>query len=180
MRFTPFAFDRAEEAKAAFLAGRCEALTDDISALHAALAGNAQHAKGYVVLRQAISKEPFSPAVRQGDDQFADIVRWTLFAMIEVEEYGITSKSVDEMLKSSHPTIKSILGVTPGMGKALGVDEKWVYDVVRQVGNYGESYDRNMGGRLAAQGPPQPQCAVDQGGHSLRAADPLTIHRRGR
>ena len=96
-------------------------------------------------MAQAISKEPFSPSVRQGDDQFADIVRWTLFAMIEAEEYGITSKNVDEMLKSSHPAIKSILGVTPGMGKALGVDEKWVYDIVKQVGNYGESYDRNLG-----------------------------------
>jgi general L-amino acid transport system substrate-binding protein len=145
MRFTSFAFDRADEAKAAFLAGRCEALTDDISALHAILAGNVQHAQDYAVLGQAISKEPFSPAVRQGDDQFADIVRWTLFAMIEAEEYGITSKNVDEMLKSNHPTIKNILGVTPGMGKALGVDEKWVYDIVRQVGNYGESYDRNLG-----------------------------------
>jgi general L-amino acid transport system substrate-binding protein len=140
-----FAFDRAEEAKAAFLAGRCEALTADISALHAMLAGNAQYGKDYAVLAQAISKEPFSPAVRQGDDQFADIVRWTLFAMIEAEEYGITSKNVDEMLKSSHPAIKNILGVTPGMGKALGVDEKWVDDIVKQVGNYGESYDRNLG-----------------------------------
>lgn len=93
---------------------------------------------------QAIPKEPFSPAVRQGDDQFADIVRWTLYAMVEAEEYGITSKNVDEMLKSGHPTIKNILGVTPGMGKALGVDEKWAYDIVKQVGNYGESYDRNL------------------------------------
>jgi general L-amino acid transport system substrate-binding protein len=127
MRFTAFPFDRMDEALAALLAGRCEALTADISALHAVRAGNAQHAKDYAVLAQAISKEPFSPAVRQGDDQFADIVRWTLFAMIE------------------HPAIKSILGVTPGLGKALGVDEKWVYDIVRQVGNYGESYDRNLG-----------------------------------
>ena len=83
--------------------------------------------------------------MRQGDDQFADIARWTLFAMIEAEEHGITSKNVDEMLKSSHPAIKSIPGATPGLGKALGA-EKWVYDVVRQVGNYGESYDRNLGG----------------------------------
>jgi general L-amino acid transport system substrate-binding protein len=145
LRFTPFAFDRAEEAKAAFLAGRCDALTADISTLHAILAGNAQLAKDYAVLPQAISKEPFSAIVRQGDDQFADIVRWTLFAMIEAEEYGITSKNVDEMLKNGHPTLKSILGVTPGMGKALGVDDRWVYDIVKQVGNYGESYDRNLG-----------------------------------
>jgi general L-amino acid transport system substrate-binding protein len=92
-----------------------------------------------------VSKEPFSPAARQGDEQFADIVCWTLFAMIEAEEYGITSKNADEMLKSSHPTIKNMLGVTPGLGKALGVDEKWVYDIVRQVGNCGERYDRTLG-----------------------------------
>jgi general L-amino acid transport system substrate-binding protein len=134
-----------DEAWAALLAGHCEALTADIPALHAIRVGNAQHAKDYVVLAQAISKEPFSPAVRQGDDQFADIVRWTLYAMVEAEEHGITSKNVDEMLKSGHPTIKSILGVTPGMGKALGVDDKWLYAIVKQVGNYGESYDRNLG-----------------------------------
>jgi general L-amino acid transport system substrate-binding protein len=145
MRFTPFPFDRMEEARSAFLAGRCEALTADISTLHAILAGNAQHAKDYAMLGQVISKEPFSAAVRHGDDQFADIVRWTLYAMVEAEERGITSRNVDEMLKSNHSTIKSILGVTPGMGKALGVDDKWAYDIVKQVGNYGESYDRNLG-----------------------------------
>jgi hypothetical protein len=83
--------------------------------------------------------------VRHGDNQFADIVRWTQFAMIEAEEYGITSKNVDEMMKSDNPTIKRILGVTPGMGKALGVDEKWVYNIIKQVGNYGESFERNVG-----------------------------------
>ena len=83
--------------------------------------------------------------MRHGDNQFADIVRWALYAMLEAEEYGITSKNVDEMLKSDDPTIKRILGVTPGMGKALGVDEKWVYNIVKQVGNYGESFERNVG-----------------------------------
>jgi hypothetical protein len=83
--------------------------------------------------------------VRHGDNQFADIVRWSLYAMLEAEEYGITSKNVDEMLKSDNPTIKRILGVTPGMGKALGVDEKWVYNIIKQVGNYGEVFDRTVG-----------------------------------
>ena len=94
---------------------------------------------------EIISKEPLGPVVRHGDNQFADIVRWVQYAMIEAEEYGITSKNVDEMLKSDNPAIKRILGVTPGMGKALGVDEKWVYTIVKQVGNYGESFDRNVG-----------------------------------
>jgi len=97
------------------------------------------------VLPEIISKEPLGPSVRQGDNQFADIVRWAFFAMVESEEYGITSANVDEMTKSENPTIKRILGVTPGMGKALGVDEKWVYTIIKQVGNYGESFDRNVG-----------------------------------
>ena len=99
----------------------------------------------FVILPEIISKEPLAPAVRHGDNQFADIVRWTQYAMVEAEENGISSKNVDEMLKSDNPTIKRILGVTPGMGKALGVDEKWVYNIVKQVGNYGESFDRNVG-----------------------------------
>jgi general L-amino acid transport system substrate-binding protein len=102
-------------------------------------------ADDFVVLPEIISKEPLGPAVRQGDNQFEDIVRWSLFAMIEAEEHGITSKNVDDMLKSDNPSIKRILGVTPGMGKALGVDEKWVYNIVKQVGNYGESFERNVG-----------------------------------
>ncbi len=145
LRFIPLSLDSAEQAKAAFLNGKCDALTDDISSLHVIMASNPRYSKDYTVLAQAISKEPFSPAVRQGDNQFADIVRWTQFAMVEAEEYGITSKNVDELLKSDNPSIKRILGVTPGMGKALGVDEKWVYNIVKQVGNYGESYDRNLG-----------------------------------
>ena len=99
----------------------------------------------FIILPEVISKEPLGPVVRHGDNQFADIVRWSLFAMIEAEEYGITSKNIDEMMKSDNPTIKRILGVTPGMGKALGVDEKWVYNIIKQVGNYGESFDRNVG-----------------------------------
>ena len=83
--------------------------------------------------------------MRHGDNQFADIVRWALFALLEAEEYGITSKNVDEMMKSDNPAIKRILGVTPGMGKALGVDEKWVYNIIKQVGNYGEMFERNVG-----------------------------------
>ena len=85
------------------------------------------------------------PALRRGDDEWFAIAKWVVFALIEAEEYGITSKNVDEMLKSDNPTIKRILGVTPGMGKALGVDEKWVYNIVKQVGNYGESFDKHVG-----------------------------------
>ncbi len=145
MTFKPVVIEKIEEVRAAFFAGRCDVFTTDASGLYATRAANAPTPNDYIILPEIISKEPLGPVVRHGDNQFADIVRWALYAMIEAEEYGITSKNVDEMLKSENPSIKRILGVTPGMGKALGVDEKWVYNIVKQVGNYGESFDRNVG-----------------------------------
>ncbi len=145
MTFKPVVIEKIEEVRAAFFAGRCDVFTTDASGLYATRAANAPTPDDYIILPEIISKEPLGPVVRHGDNQFADIVRWALYAMIEAEEYGITSKNVDEMLTSENPSIKRILGVTPGMGKALGVDEKWVYNIVKQVGNYGESFDRNVG-----------------------------------
>ena len=148
MTFKPVVIEKVDEVRAAFFSGRCDVYTNDSSSLYATRAANVPSpakAEDFIVLPEIISKEPLAPAVRHGDNQFADIVRWSQYAMIEAEEYGITSKNVDEMLKSENPSIKRILGVTPGMGKALGVDEKWVYNIVKQVGNYGESFDRNVG-----------------------------------
>ncbi|MDP1965925.1 MAG: amino acid ABC transporter substrate-binding protein [Reyranella sp.] len=145
MTFKPVVIEKVEEVRAAFFAGRCDVFTTDASGLYATRAANAPKPEDYIILPEIISKEPLGPVVRHGDNQFADIVRWSLYAMVEAEEYGITSKNVDEMMKSDNPTIKRILGVTPGMGKALGVDEKWVYNIIKQVGNYGESFDRNVG-----------------------------------
>ena len=145
MSFKPVVIEKIEEVRAAFFAGRCDVFTTDASGLYATRAANAPTPDDYIILPEIISKEPLGPVVRHGDNQFTDIVRWSLFAMIEAEEYGITSKNIDEMMKSDNPTIKRILGVTPGMGKALGVDEKWVYNIIKQVGNYGESFDRNVG-----------------------------------
>src|SRR5262252_2078059 len=145
MTFKPVVIEKVEEVRAAFFAGRCDVFTTDASGLYSTRAANAPNPDDFVVLPEIISKEPLAPAVRHGDNQFADIVRWTQYAMLEAEEYGITSKNVDDMLKSENPTIKRILGVTPGMGKALGVDEKWIYNIIKQVGNYGEMFDRNVG-----------------------------------
>jgi general L-amino acid transport system substrate-binding protein len=148
MTFKPVVIEKVDEVRAAFFSGRCDVYTTDASSLAATRAANVPPPRtfdDFVILPEIISKEPLGPAVRHGDNQFADIVRWALYAMIEAEEYGITSKNVDEMLKSDNPAVKRILGVTPGMGKALGVDEKWVYTIVKQVGNYGESFDRNVG-----------------------------------
>ena len=145
MTFKPVVIEKVEEVRAAFFSGRCDVFTSDASGLYSTRAANAPNPDDYIILPEIISKEPLGPVVRHGDNQFADIVRWALFAQLEAEEYGINSKNVDEMLKSDNPSIKRILGVTPGMGKALGVDEKWVYNIVKQVGNYGESFDRNVG-----------------------------------
>ena len=148
MSFKPVVIEKVDEIRAAFFAGRCDVYTTDASALAATRVANVpppQKQEDFMILPEIISKEPLGPVVRHGDNQFADIVRWALYAMIETEEYGITSKNVDEMLKSDNPTIKRILGVTPGMGKALGVDEKWVYNIIKQVGNYGEMFERTVG-----------------------------------
>jgi general L-amino acid transport system substrate-binding protein len=148
MQFKPVVIEKVDDIRAAFFSGRCDVYTTDASGLYATRAANVPApatAADFIILPEIISKEPLAPAVRHGDNQFADIVRWTQYAMLEAEEYGINSKNVDDMLKSENPTIKRILGVTPGMGKALGVDEKWVYTIVKQVGNYGESFDRNVG-----------------------------------
>jgi general L-amino acid transport system substrate-binding protein len=145
MTLKPVVFDDIDQIRGAFFAGRCDVYTGDRVRLYATRAANAPNPDDYVILPEIISKEPLGPVVRHGDNQFADIVRWAQYAMIEAEEYGITSKNVDEMLKSDNPSIKRILGVTPGMGKALGVDERWVYSIVKQVGNYGEAFERNLG-----------------------------------
>jgi general L-amino acid transport system substrate-binding protein len=148
MTFKPVVIEKVEDIRAAFFSGRCDVYTTDASGLYSTRAANVPApatAADFIVLPEIISKEPLAPAVRHGDNQFADIVRWTQYAMIEAEEYGINSKNVDEMLKSDNPSIKRILGVTPGMGKALGVDEAWVVNIIKQVGNYGESFERNVG-----------------------------------
>jgi general L-amino acid transport system substrate-binding protein len=99
----------------------------------------------YMILPEIISKEPLAPAVRHGDDQWRDIVDFAVLALIEAEELGIDSGNVDKMLESQDPRIQRFLGVTPGNGAALGLDEKFAYNIVKQVGNYGEIFERNVG-----------------------------------
>ncbi len=145
MEFKPVVIEKLDEVESAFFSGRCDAYTTDRSGLAATRAARASNPDDYVILPEVISKEPLAPAVRQGDDQWNDLVRWTIYALIEAEEKGITSKNADDMLKSNDPGIKRLLGVTPGMGKALGVDDKWAYNAIKLVGNYGEIFERNVG-----------------------------------
>jgi len=142
--FKPVVIDKFDEIVGAFAAGRCDAFTTDKSQL-ASIRSTMENAENYIILPEDFSKEPLGPMVRQGDEQWLNVVRWTLNAWVEAEEYGITSKNVDEMLNSSNPNVQRILGKTPGMGKNLGVDDKWAYSMIKQIGNYGESYVRTLG-----------------------------------
>ncbi|MFC3226428.1 amino acid ABC transporter substrate-binding protein [Marinibaculum pumilum] len=148
MQFEPVVIENINEATSAFFEGRCDVYTTDASGLASIRQTKAPNPADYVILPEIISKEPLGPVVRHGDDQWLDIVKWSLIAMLEAEEKGVTSANVDKMKESKDPTIMRLLGTTPGMGEALGVDEEWAYRIVKQVGNYGESYERNLTARL--------------------------------
>ena len=145
LTYKPVVIENQDQMYEAYFAGRCDAMTQDSSALAAVLASKPQLAGNYMILPERISKEPLGPMVRQDDVAWFNIVRYSLFAMIEAEERGITQANVDEMLKTEDPGTKRLLGVTEGNGKALGVDEKWAYNIIKQIGNYGESFERNVG-----------------------------------
>ena len=146
MEYNPVVFEKLEEVNAAYDSGRCDVYTTDQSGLYAirlTLAAPDDH----VVLPEIISKEPLGPAVRQGDDQWFDIVKWTLNAMITAEELGITQANVDEMKTSGNPEVKRVLGqeADSKLAADLGLDKEWVVNIVKAVGNYGESFERNIG-----------------------------------
>lgn len=144
MKMNPVVIENTAELAKAFFAGRCDCLTSDASQL-AGTRAVAPNPDDYIILPTIISKEPLAPAVRHGDNQWKDIVNYSVLAMINAEELGITSKNVDEKLKSTDPKVQRFLGVSPGNGKALGLDEKFAYNIVKQVGNYGEMFERNVG-----------------------------------
>ncbi len=145
MTFTAVVLERVEENIAAYTSGRCDVYTTDASQLASIRVTATRNPEDHVILPERISKEPLGPLVRHGDDQWFDVVKWTLLAMIEAEELGISQKNVDAMLASGNPAIQRVLGVQPGFGKALGLDEKWAYNIIKQIGNYGDSFERNLG-----------------------------------
>ena len=144
MKMNPVVIESTPELAKAFFAGRCDVLTSDASQL-AGTRAVAPNPGDYIILPEIISREPLAPAVRHGDDQWYDIVNFSVMAMIEAEYLGITSKNVDAMMKSTDPKVQRFLGVSAGNGKALGLDEKWAYNIVKKVGNYGEVFERNVG-----------------------------------
>ncbi|MEW9303945.1 amino acid ABC transporter substrate-binding protein [Labrys neptuniae] len=134
------------EAQNAYESGRCDTFTTDASGLYGvrlALKNPDEH----VVLPEIISKEPLGIAVRQGDDQWFNVVKWVYFALVQAEESGVTQANVDDMLKSDKPDIKRLLGSEGDFGKQLGLDNQWAYRIIKQVGNYGEVFDRNLGSK---------------------------------
>lgn len=144
MKLRPVVFESNDEGVQAFVKGRCDVLTNDASGL-AAERSKFKKPEDYIILPEIISKEPLAPAVRHGDDEWYDVVKWTIFALINAEELGITSKNLDTFKRSKDPKIKRFLGKTPGVGKSIGLDEKWAYNVISKVGNYGEIFERNVG-----------------------------------
>lgn len=144
MEFDPIVFDTSEQTVSGFEAGRCDVLTSDTSQL-AALRIQLENPDDAVILPDVISKEPLGPVVRQGDDQWFNIVKWSLFAMLNAEEYGVTSDNVEDMLSSENPNIARLLGEDGNYGEEMGLEADWAYQIISQVGNYGESYDRNVG-----------------------------------
>jgi general L-amino acid transport system substrate-binding protein len=144
LEYTPITYDTSAQTIEGFEQGRCDALTSDASQLYA-LKTQLKDPNSAMVLPEIISKEPLGAAVRQGDDKWFNIVKWSYIAMLNAEELGITSKNVDEMLKSPNPDVQRLLGVTGDIGQGLGLDAKWAYNIIKQVGNYGESFDRNVG-----------------------------------
>ena len=144
LTYRPINFENSLDGWAAYAAGKCDAYTADRSAL-ASRRVLFKKPDDYLILPDVISKEPLGPAVRHGDDQWLDLVKWTLFATLAAEEHGITSKNVDAMKGSQNPAIRRLLGLEGDMGQKLGVDNAWAYRIIKQVGNYAESYERHVG-----------------------------------
>lgn len=143
--FKPVVFETLEASVKAFFSGRCQAYTTDASGLASIRNKEAKNPDDYEILPELISKEPLGPMVRRGDDEWFAIVKWTIYALLEAEEYGITSANVDSMKTSDSPAVQRILGTSEDTGKLLGLDKEWAYRAIKTVGNYGEVFERNVG-----------------------------------
>ena len=142
--YQPVVFEQVQEGRDAYNKGRCDAYSTDASQL-AGLRASFPNPAEHVILDDIISKEPHSPVVRHGDDQWFDIVRWTIFALLTAEELGITQANVESLLTSPNPEIRRLLGNAGDHGPMMGLDRRWAYNAIRAVGNYGEIFERNLG-----------------------------------
>ncbi|WP_039058432.1 amino acid ABC transporter substrate-binding protein [Enterobacter sp. Bisph1] len=145
IHYTPVVIENNKEYVAAYLAGRCDVIARDKVALPGILAFDTDKPQDHMILPGMYSKEPLAMAVRKGDNQWYDIVKWVVYATFDAEEMDVNQSNVDEKLKSADPDVQGLLGVTGGFGEKLGLDNKWVYNIVKQVGNYGDIYNRHFG-----------------------------------
>ena len=144
MKFTPVVIESIEEIRNAFISGRCDAFTTDASSLASFRFSQGANADQYTILPEIISKEPLGSMVRKGDWKFFDIVKWTHFAQLTAEELGMTSRNVESFVDNNNPEIQRFMGRSGDLGKMLGVPADWAVQVVKQVGNYAEVWDRNI------------------------------------
>jgi general L-amino acid transport system substrate-binding protein len=145
MNYTPVVIESKKELNTAFFGGRCDVHVQSTSGLSSARATVAPNPDDYIILPGVYGKDPMGPVVRQDDPKWRDIVAWTVYAMVEAEESGVTSQNVDEMLASKDPNIARLLGKKGKLGEPLGMDNDWAYRIIKQVGNYGEIFERNVG-----------------------------------
>ena len=145
MKLNPIKMEDQGELQRSFVNGRCDAYATDTSALAAFRFQQGDRRSEYTLLPEVISKEPLAGVVRKGDDKWMDLVRWSHFAMLTGEELGVTSANVDSQLQSAVPDVRRLLGVEGDLGKALGVDNKWAYTIIKQVGNFAEVWNRDIG-----------------------------------
>ena len=146
IEWKPLVFDRTDTMYQTFFGGRCDAMTQDASALAGAVTTAASNPADYVVLTQTISKEPLGPFTRNGDEVWTDIIAWLHYGLIEAEELGVTAAKADEMAKSSSiPAVQRLLGTSGDLGSRLGLDNKWMLQAIKAGGNYGEIFERNVG-----------------------------------
>ena len=151
LQMKPVVFEKQEASTGAYFSGRCQVFTTDASGLASIRSKEAQKPDDHLILPELISKEPLGPSVRRGDDEFFAIAKWTLNALLEAEEFGITQANVDQMKKDSkNPGVMRLLGSgTEDLGKALGLDKEWAYRAIKAVGNYGEMFERHVGPKTA-------------------------------
>ncbi|HYZ21587.1 MAG TPA: amino acid ABC transporter substrate-binding protein, partial [Rhodopila sp.] len=144
LKFQPILIQDLAEIQGTFLSGRCDAYSTDMSGLAAFRFQQGPKKEDYILLPEIISKEPLGLMVRKGDDKFFDVVRWSFLALLQAEESGVNQGNVDQMLSSTDPTIRRLVGAEGDLGKALGVDNKFAVNIVKSVGNYGEIWERNI------------------------------------
>jgi general L-amino acid transport system substrate-binding protein len=158
MTYNPVVFEGLEEVNAAYAAGRCDVYTTDQSGLYS-IRLQLENPDDHVVLPEVISKEPLGPAVRQGDNEWFNIAKWTYYALVYAEELGVTSENIDEMMESEDPNIRRLVGTEGTFGEDIGLENDWAYNAIKLVGNYGEIFDRNVG--------PETPLAIERGLNAL-------------